>query len=294
MDMNCENAANYGASTAAGYAFFKYAPRPLFNFYRNFAQNNVNAQDNDVYLKAGQKLYNDSDYLQEISKIRQIDESNYQNIIENYEQRFKNSPKYRIYGNPVYKFFFGDKLKKYKTGIKDTSEGKNAFCALGKNGKKSIISVNLHKNAQTIFHEFGHAVNAASNDYKTILQNARKLRLMVPSIFFASLVTQRKDNPVTKQDKAINTLKDNCGIIAAACSVPTVVEEGLASINGAKLAKNVLDEKMYKNLNKYNLKAWSTYVVSTALMGLGVQIGVTIKDKLNQKKPVTQIVDKLK
>ena len=283
MDFNRENAANYGISCAAGYTVIKYPPRTLFNLYKQNFRKPLSEEENNIYRQAGLKLYNESDYLKQIAEIKQLDETNFQNIIDEQEQKIN-----RLVKNPIRKFIYKRRLKRFKIAVKETAEGKNAFCTRGDitKNRKSVISINLNKNAQAIFHEFGHAVNAYSNDYKTILQKVKSIRKTIPFIFFSAFLTERKNNPVTQKDKAVNKLKDNCGILAAAVSVPTLIEEGLASVNGAKLAKNVFDEEMIKKVNKNNLKAWSTYMLSTVLYGTTIQAGVYIKDKMYEKKPV--------
>jgi len=71
--------------------------------------------------------------------------------------------------------------------------------------------------------------------------------------------------------------------------LPTLAEEGVASINGAKLAKDVLNNKMYKNLNKLNTKAWCSYLFATVLIGGAVQIAVNLRDKIVANKPIQKI-----
>ena len=62
--------------------------------------------------------------------------------------------------------------------------------------------------------------------------------------------------------------------------LPTVVEEGLASINGAKLAKKVLNPQELKKLNITNAKAWSTYLLGATLVSICAQLAVKVKDRL--------------
>ena len=99
----------------------------------------------------------------------------------------------------------------------------------------------------------------------------------------SSLQTKKSDEKLQKNKKNKDFLKDNIGIIIGICQLPHLIEEAKASINASKLAKNVLNEKDLKHLNKLNAKAWSTYLLGAiAISGLA-QFAVYIKDKVVEK-----------
>ena len=54
--------------------------------------------------------------------------------------------------------------------------------------------------------------------------------------------------------------------------MPTVLEEGLASIKGAQIAKKVLSPDKLKMVNKMNGKAFLTYLIGATLLPLGVYV----------------------
>ena len=62
--------------------------------------------------------------------------------------------------------------------------------------------------------------------------------------------------------------------------LPIVAEEGLASINAAKLAKKHLNQELYKKMNKINFKAFSSYFFAMILTGIGTYVANYIKDGL--------------
>ena len=64
--------------------------------------------------------------------------------------------------------------------------------------------------------------------------------------------------------------------------VPTLAEEGLASINGAKLAKETLKPDMLKKMNNLNLKAWGSYAIGALAMSLCGALAVWVKDRVAQ------------
>ena len=42
----------------------------------------------------------------------------------------------------------------------------------------------------------------------------------------------------------------------------------------------------YKKMNSFNLKAWSTYLISAILIGATIQLGVFVRDKIVESKPI--------
>ena len=130
------------------------------------------------------------------------------------------------------------KLESAKTAI---AEGKNA-CFVPNTNK---IYVNTDKMSYASFHEMGHALKAEG------------------------------EQPTGVVDKVTTFIKDNCGKLAFLGTLPTILEEGLASVKGAKLAKEVLSPQNYKLLNKFNGAAWLSY--------LGMGVGITAATVLASK-----------
>ena len=81
-------------------------------------------------------------------------------------------------------------------------------------------------------------------------------------------------------------LKKNSALFAAACFVPTLADEAMASINGAKLAKPELDKARFSKLLKKQGWAYSTYVLAAVLAYGFVKLAVKVRDTMVEAKLV--------
>ena len=82
-----------------------------------------------------------------------------------------------------------------------------------------------------------------------------------------------------REDKKPNFIERNAGLIGFSAFLPTIVEEGLASLRGIKAAKNVLGKSVNLSALKRNyFFAWMTYVLA------GVGLGVAAKLSFLEKK----------
>ena len=171
----------------------------------------------------------------------------------------------------------GDKLK---TALEQMSKGNNACFHNASNN----VYVNKEKMGFSVFHEMGHAINANTTTARKVLSSGRHITAFgVPLLLFTALVKRRKPESETEPkniQRKKNFLKDNIGLLTFACLLPTVVEEGLASINGAKLAKDVLSPEMLKKLNVTNAKAFGSYALGAVAISLCAQLAVYVKDKV--------------
>ena len=74
-------------------------------------------------------------------------------------------------------------------------------------------------------------------------------------------------------------IEDNCGLIAFIAMLPTVLEEGIASLRGLNLAKKAgASKELQKGLKKVYLKAHATYSAKAVLGGLAVYASRKIMD----------------
>ena len=102
--------------------------------------------------------------------------------------------------------------------------------------------------------------------------------LLAVAAMFTAIFKRKKaegEQPTGVVDKVTTFIKDNCGKLAFLGTLPTILEEGLASVKGAKLAKEVLSPQNYKLLNKFNGAAWLSY--------LGMGVGITAATVLASK-----------
>ena len=89
---------------------------------------------------------------------------------------------------------------------------------------------------------------------------------------------------LTKGQKVSNFVRNNAGKLSFLAMVPMLLEEGLASIKGGKLAKQVLSPELAKKVSKTNKLAWCTYLCAAAAAGVGSFLAVKIKDVVQNKK----------
>ena len=190
------------------------------------------------------------------------------------------------------------KCPKLEKMFKGQLEGAKSAITKGKNAcfapKSNKIFVNTEKMSYASFHEMGHALNKHVGTIGKILQKSRRPgMLLAVSAMLVGIFKRKKadgEQPTGVVDKVTTFVKENCGKLAFLGTLPTILEEGLASIRGAKLAKGVLSPKNYKLLNKFNGAAWLTY--------LGMGVGITaatvlaskVRDAIAQPKKVAQEV----
>ena len=170
-------------------------------------------------------------------------------------------------------------------------EGNNAGYLMNAN---KIITPD--KSLQTsVFHEMGHALN---NNGGIILKGLQKYSSLaaaiVPSaVLLISLFNKRKttDKPQendSKIQKGADFVKKNAGIIAGLSFLPMVLEEGIASLRGQKVAKNlvkdnILSKDLFKKIKLTNLGGFSTYAPAAVIAGIGTHLAIKVKDNIQAK-----------
>ncbi len=181
------------------------------------------------------------------------------------------------------KIFKSDKPTiKLTEKLKVVSKGKNAFCSpLTKD-----IMINMDNLGGASFHEMGHALNASgSKALKALVFGRHITKFFVPVILAVGLFKSKKkegQEPNGIIDKMTTFIKNNAGKLTFAALIPTLAEEGLASIRGAQIAKKVLDPKLLKKVNKYNFLAWTTYIASALVAAAAVKTAIMVRDKIAQ------------
>ena len=172
--------------------------------------------------------------------------------------------------------------KKYKEELMSNYSiikmGRNSCFMPGTN----IILAN--KNSHEILalpHEMGHAINYNFKGLGRTLNNMRQITHVAPFwiILFALLEKGQKINETA--DKLTNFIKDNCGKLMFLVHLPVLAEEGLASINGIKHAKNFLPKDVVRNLSKRSFAAWLTYFTHAALISFGASLAPKVGDSMD-------------
>lgn len=151
--------------------------------------------------------------------------------------------------------------------------------------------VNKEKIGWAAFHEMGHALNNMTPGVGKML---RKLRgaggILASLVFFTGLLKRKKvegEKPQGAWDKATTFVKNNCGKLAFLGMTPMLLEEGLASIKGAKLAKSLLSPEQFKALNKLYGKAWLSYVGIAVGAGVATFVSSKIRDKIAEPTKIS-------
>ena len=164
--------------------------------------------------------------------------------------------------------------------IKALIEGTNAV------SNEGIAYANFDKASAALPHEMGHA-KIFGNKFGKLLQSSKIPILAVglaTAIAAATLIPEQKDNDVFEKQnfwsKTKSFLKKNCVGIAAAAWVPTLLEEGMASIIGYSMTKNYLPKNACKFMKNCYGKAWLTYAVGALISTGGVFVAKKVKELL--------------
>ncbi len=151
-----------------------------------------------------------------------------------------------------------------RRSLEAVAKGQNAFYS---NDIK--LAVAPKSRPSLILHELGHAINSSKGKLLRFLQKSRGWAPAVPTVLLLL-------NDSTKRvDGKKNFIERNAGLIGFSAFLPTIAEEGLASLRGIKAAKRVLG----KNINISALKrnyffALMTYVIA------GISLGIAAKQNI--------------
>ena len=267
----------------------------------------------DTFNKAGNEIY--QKYFKEqgikifdISKedYNKLFNEKYENINSYYDKKIEQTK------NPIRKFFLKyqkkKSLKAAKALDKETVRGKNAYYRevsrmVDENGIKKLkkdkkIIINMEKTPIYLFHELGHAKNFMDTRLSIAMKSVWKNSIFQRNATIFLLTTSLLTKPETNKDTAANKehknplyplglfIKNNCGKLMTLILVPTVLEEGLASLNGQKMGKEVLKGKDLNVLTKSHLKSFAGYSAWAAGAGIAVYLANKVRDKIAEYKPV--------
>lgn len=161
---------------------------------------------------------------------------------------------------------YGEGLRE---ALKPVARGENAFYT-----DQLKLAVAPKSKPSLILHELGHAINAHKGKFLRFLQKSRGYAAAVPTalLLLNGAIPPREDNKK-------NFIERNAGLIGFASFLPTIVEEGLASIKGVKAAKQTLGKAVnLAPLKRNYFFAWLTYVIA------GIGLGVAAKQSLLSNK----------
>ncbi|MEI8377381.1 MAG: hypothetical protein WCF95_02475 [bacterium] len=152
--------------------------------------------------------------------------------------------------------------------LEPVAQGQNAFYLdrpILHEGKKVKLAVAPEAKPSLMLHELGHAVNSSKGKFMQFLQKSRGWAMGIPTALLVLNGLMGKD-----KDGKKNFVEKNAGLIGFGAFLPTIIEEGMASLRGIKAAaKANLGKSANLNVLKRNYAlAWGTYVL--AGIGLGV------------------------
>lgn len=177
---------------------------------------------------------------------------------------------------------------KIGAAINSVKDGRNAFYTPD---AKIIMLPQKGKGPQlSCFHELGHSLNHLSSKFSNILRKTRQPSVLLGiALTISALSLKSEKNAVDengeKKKGVRQFIKNNVGIIAAASYLPTVIEEGLASLKGQKLAKDALKSApdLLKKVRLSNLAGFGSYVAMAVATGLVAELAVKVKDKAQKE-----------
>lgn len=151
------------------------------------------------------------------------------------------------------------------------------------------ILINTDRISIAGFHEVGHAMNHLTGKVGKVLQRLRKPGYMLAGLM-GTIAFFSRPKPKDAPKDGGDFIRDNCGKIAFLGWLPTVIEEGMASYKGVKLArKSGLAEPLIKNMKKLYAKAFMTYAGRAVATGLAVGAANMIMGKFTRPKQVEQV-----
>ena len=278
MDNKIQNTTNYIMGAGIGYGTYKGTELLLKKATLKYIYpEKLSKNENLIYWDAGVKAHSE---MNTDTIIRHIDKNN----LEEMTKEIREKPFKYTTIDKIRKFLHIGKEKGISYWLKVISDGANACFSNNYNE----IWINKELRGVALFHELGHSINFNSKGTKKFIHNSKKLvPLFAPAILFAGLLTNKpkKENPQeqTKINKTANFLKKNCGYLTALFLAPIVIEEGLASYNGAKLAKKYLNKFDLERMERMNAKSLLSYISMAVTAGLAVKAAVMARDGIVNK-----------
>ena len=151
------------------------------------------------------------------------------------------------------------------------------------------INVNMKKLPLASFHEMGHAFNFNNSALWKTIQKAGKIRLLAPIFIALPALTKeykaQEGQELTKKQKFINGLRKACPFLAGATMMPTLFEEGMATLRANNWAKEAFKDtpELAKKIAKSNKWGFASYALVTVATVLASVVAKKVKDASNQQ-----------
>lgn len=185
-----------------------------------------------------------------------------------------------------------DKVLEIVNPLFATTNGKNAFFTNkpmpAANLAANTVVVNRNKLSLSTFHELGHAHNFNNSKFWKAMQKVRTPSMLLASTF-ALLPALTKDikpkegEELTTKEKINNGLRKASPALAFLSMAPMLLEEGKATLNGNKWAKELLSPDNFKKVAKSNRYGYISYLATAASFALMAFVAKGVKDKFANK-----------
>lgn len=173
--------------------------------------------------------------------------------------------------------------------LRKIAEGKNATYLK----RIDVIVINKDKYSVAAFHEMGHALNKHFSKIAKCLNKLKTPMAILTPIIMATALFKRKkvegEKPDGWFDKTTTFIKNNCAKLTFAAFLPKILEEGLASLQGAKLAKGLVPSQQFKKLNKMQTAAWLTYFGSAVAATAATATASKVRDFIASSKEIKDV-----
>lgn len=152
----------------------------------------------------------------------------------------------------------------------------------------------------SLFHEMGHAYNHNKTVFAKTLQKFRSLNMKIPILVsMAAILLPDFERYKVKQNDTTNQKKQSTfdklmkwehsfikmsPLIVFASFLPMLVEEGLASLQGQKFAKKVLNKNIYNKVKLINFLGFLTYLFFASFSSLVLWSALKIKNSFLNKQ----------
>ncbi len=156
------------------------------------------------------------------------------------------------------------------------AEGQNAFYHDG-----IKLAVAPAAKPSLMLHELGHACNAKNMLLKFLQASRGYLSFVTPALLILNGLMPKKEG------EKPNFVERNAGKLGFLAFLPTIVEEGVASIRGVKAAKaaqGVLGKLDLKPLIRNYAFAWSTYLLAGIGLGIAARYAF-LERRMNKAQP---------
>lgn len=207
-----------------------------------------------------------------------LNESNKKQVAENLLKNIKQN-----FNKNIFTRWLGRKtLKNFEKSINATAAGKNAFFSPAHNA----VVCNFKEFSGPVFHEIGHKLNKQSKNkiVKFLSKSRHYFAFAAPAVALSSLFIDKKDD----KKNIGQFIKNNCGLLTAACFIPTAIEECIANIKGTKLAKNAgITGNRLKYLNKLHRFSALSYCLVPIFAGISIHLANKIQNIIVKGKQKT-------